>query len=143
VAVTFIGYTNLPNNARTCALLCLSNQDSVTLRWRDHWVEVDGSQDYNAPTVNRSLPWFSGLTLKKGESETIAVGDPQGEGVDGQETRWRFTTVCSPYSVRFRLFDFARAHNLPLRIGRFKLLDTQQMLRLTTAITNTSVWLGR
>ncbi len=68
VAISLLGYTNLPNNSRTFALLSLSNQDSVTLRWRDQWVEVEGLQDYKAPTINRSLPWFKGQTLKKGES---------------------------------------------------------------------------
>src|SRR5215472_7019062 len=125
VAISFIGYTNLPNNARTFALLSLSNQDSGTIRWWGQFVEVEGSQDYKAPTINRSLPWFKQLTLSGGESVIIAVGDPQ------EDAPWRFTTLWSPYTFRFRLFDFARIHKLPLRIGRIRLLATQQMLTLT------------
>jgi len=100
-------------------------------------VEVEGNQNYLAPTLNLKLPWFKGLTLKKGESLTIAVGDPQ------EEVQWRFTTTCSPYSFRIRLFDFALNHKLPIRAGRFRLLDTQKMLNPTNSITNSSVWLGK
>ena len=135
--ISFMGYTNLPNNARRFALLCLSNQDPVTLRWRDQWVEVQGLRDYKAPTINRSLPWFKGATLKKGESLTIAVGDPQ------EEAQWRFTTICSPYTFHFRLLDFAYQHRLRLRLRQFKLLDEQEILSLTNSITNSSVWLGK
>jgi hypothetical protein len=137
VAISFIGYTNPPNNARTFALLSLSNQDSGAIRWWGYFVEVEGNGGYKAPTINRSLPWFKGLTLNGGESLTIAVGDPQ------EDAPWRFTTLWSPYTFRSRLLDFARVHKLPLRIGRVRLLDTQQMLTLTNFMTNSSVWLGK
>ena len=93
ITISLTGYTNLPNNTTRFALFSLHNQDSLPIRWRGNWVEVEDSQYNKAPTINRSLPWFTALTLKRGDSLTVAVGEPE-------EGRWRFSVLCSRYTLR-------------------------------------------
>src|SRR5260221_13063 len=71
IVFSFSGYTNLPNNATRFAFFSIHSQDSLTVRWRGNWVEVEGLQYNKAPTVNHSLPWFTAPTLKSGDSLTV------------------------------------------------------------------------
>ncbi len=135
VTVSFLGYTNLPNNSTRFALFSLHSQDTVATRWRGNWVEVEGLSYNKAPTVNVNLPWFSGTTLKQGDSLTIAVGEP------AEARRWRFNVLSSRYALRERALDFAMKHKLPIGIGRFSVIDSQGILNPTNCTTNTSVWL--
>ena len=137
ITISFTGYTNLPNNTTRFALFSLRNQDSLPIRWRGNWVEVEGLQYNKAPTINRSLPWFAALALKRRDSLTVAVGEPLEEG------RWRFSVLCSRYTLRARLLDYAFEYKLPTRVGRFTLLDSQQILSPTNSITNSSIWLAK
>src|SRR5258707_1393680 len=79
IAISFIGYTNLPHNTVRFALFSIRNQDSLAIRWRGNWVEVEGLQTRKAPTINSGLPWFTALTLKRGDSLTVAASEPSEE----------------------------------------------------------------
>jgi hypothetical protein len=135
VVISFLGYTNLPNNSTRFALFSLHNQDSLSCRWRGNWVELEGSQYNKAPTMNPTLPWFTGMTLKQGDKLIVAIGEPLEEG------KWRFSVLHSRYKLKERLLDFAFKHKLPTGIGRFSIIDSQQILSPTNSITNSSPWL--
>src|SRR5687767_10215857 len=77
VAVQFVGYTNRPNDALRFPLFSVSNQASYAIRWRGNWVELEGSQDHKAETLNPGLPGYTyDPVLKIGESLEFAVGEP-------------------------------------------------------------------
>lgn len=43
IELTFVGYTNLPDNSLRFAIFSVSNQTAYAVRWRGDWVEVEGS----------------------------------------------------------------------------------------------------
>lgn len=137
IVVSFSGYTNLPNNATRFAIFSIHNQDSLAVRWRGNWVEVEGLQHNKAPTVNHSLPWFTAPTLRSGDSLTVAVGEPSDGG------RWRLSVLRSRYKLKERCLDFVMTHKWPTGIGRLSLLNAQQILSPTNCVTNSSVWLEK
>src|SRR5512133_1795105 len=88
VAMTFGGYTNLPGNPLRFALFSVSNQAPYAIKWRGSWVEVEGSSDHKAPTVNPNLPGFTRQpVLKAGGALRMAIGEPF---YDSESGRWRF-----------------------------------------------------
>jgi hypothetical protein len=87
--------------------------------------------------MNPSLPWFTGPTLKKADSLTVAIGEPS------EKDRWRFVVLCRRYTLKERLLDFAYKHQLPTSVGRFSLIDAQAILNPTNFITNSSIWLAK
>jgi len=137
LVLSFVGYTNLPNNATRFALFSMRNQAPLPIRWRGNWVELEGSQYNNAPVINPSLPFFSNPMMKRGGELTVAIGEPLEEG------RWRFAVLWSPYGLKERALDFAMKHRLPTRIGRWSVIDAQQILNPTNFVTNSSTWLAK
>src|SRR5678810_954585 len=86
VEMTFVGYTNPPGNDWRFALFSVSNRTTYAVRWHGDWVEIEGSQEHKARTVNLSLPECRyGPVLKSGESLRVAAGEPS------DNKRWRFT----------------------------------------------------
>jgi len=141
VAIKFVGYTNLPNDDLRFALFSVSNQASYAIRWRGNWVELEGSQDHKAETVNPSLPGYTyDPVLKMGESVDFAVGEPS----DAKESgRWRFSVSFTRYSVQERWFDFSWRHKLPTEIGPLVLVDSQRILSRTNHVTVSTEWLTK
>src|SRR5436190_13699930 len=69
VEMTFVGYTNPPGNDLRFALFSVSNRTTYAVRWHGDWVEIEGSQEHVARTVNPGLPGYTyGPVLKSGES---------------------------------------------------------------------------
>ncbi len=139
IGMTFVGYTNAPNNNGRFAMFSVSNHAGHSIRWWGDWVEVEGSSEHKARIVNPSLPGFTkNPVLKAGASLRLAVGDP----FSGPETgRWRFIMSFSRYSLRERWLDFSFRHRLPLKIGPIVLVDDQRILNPTNHVTVSSKWL--
>ena len=137
LALSFAGYTNLPNNPTRFALFSMHNQESLPFRWRGNWVEVEGSPCNKAPVINPSLPSFSAPVLNRGHELTVAIGEPL------EESRWRFVVLWSRYGLKERALDFAMKHRLPAGLGRLSIIDAQQILNPTNFITNSSIWLAK
>ena len=138
VSLSFIGFTNLPGNTTRFALFSISNQAPATIRLRDNWVEIEGSPDHHAEIINPKLPCRITPTLESGNSLTIAVGDPD-EG-----NRWRLVMMRSRhYGWKERWLDLALDRNWPIGIGRFSLIDSQQILDQTNFVTDSSIWISK
>jgi len=139
VEMTFIGYTNPPGNDWRFALFSVSNRTTYAVRWHGDWVEVEGSQEHKARTVNPSLPaCFYGPVLKGGESLRVAVGEPS------DNKRWRFAMSLSRYSWQERWFDFSFRHRwLPLKLGPVALIDTDRILSRSNNVTVSTAWLAK
>jgi hypothetical protein len=141
VAMTFVGYTNLLGNHLRFALFSVSNQAPYAVRWRSSWVEVEGSPDHKAETLNPSLPGFTREpALKARGSLRLAVGEPF---YDSESGRWRFAMSFVPYTSRERWYDFSMRHKLPLRLGAVVFGDTQRMLSPSNNVTVTTAWLAK
>ena len=140
VAMTLVGYTNPPLGRGRFALLSVSNPTPYTVRLRDSWVELEGSPNHWARSVNPGLAACSlPRGLKLGESATVAVGEP----TDASETqRWRFAMLFSRYNWRQRWFDFLVQHKLPLTLGRVRLVDFQRIFSPSNSVTVTTGWLA-
>jgi len=141
IAITFVGYTNLPANPTRFAVFSASNQAPYAVRWRGQWVEVEGEQNRKAPVINPTLPGLPRQpTLKAGGSIRMAIGEP----FYGSETgRWRFAMWFSRHTWQSRWLDFSFKHRLPLRLGPILLVDGQRILDPTNHVTVTSKWLER
>jgi hypothetical protein len=94
IGMAFVGYTNLPGDPTRFALFCVSNKTTHAVKWRGDWIEVEGSQERKARTVNPSLPGYTygPPVFKGGGSLMLAVGEPS------DNKRWRFIMSWSRYS---------------------------------------------
>jgi hypothetical protein len=141
VEMTFVGYTNPPGNGMRFALFSVSNRSTYAVRWRGDWVEVEGSQEHRAQTVNPSLPGYPGTygpVLKGGASLTLAVGEPS------DNKRLRYTKLWSRYSWQERWFDFSFRHRwLPVKLGPVTLVDTDHILSRSNFVTVSTAWLAK
>lgn len=140
VAMTFIGYTNLPGNHLRFALFCVSNQAPHAVRWRGSWVEVEGNSEHKAETFNPNLPFPREPVLKARGSLRVAIGEPL---YDSESGRWRYARSFAPYTWRERWFDFSVRHKLPLKLGSVVFIDTQSMLNPSNNVTVTTAWLTK
>src|SRR5579862_2445969 len=119
VIISFVGYTNLPNNTLRFALLSIRNDNPFPIRWRGNWSEPEGQSPYKAPVFNPRLPWFtSSWALPTGASLLVAVGEPL-EIVTKEKDRWRFSVQWTRYTPRQRLFDLGFKHPWLMKIPRF------------------------
>ena len=137
--MTFLGYTNAPNDNSRFALFSVSNLTGHDIRWWGEWLTVEGESDLRAKVVNPALPGYNvDPALRAGASVTLAVGDP----FDAPETgRWRYTMEFSRYSLGMRWFDFAVLHRLPLKLGPITLVDEQRIWNPTNTVVVGSEWL--
>ena len=141
IAMTFIGYTNLPGNQLRFALFSVSNQALHAVRWRGDWVEVEGEQNHRAKTVSSSLPGYTyAPVLKAGGNGEFAVGEPFRATESG---RWRFSMSFSRYSPQERWFDFSLRHKLPMKIGPLVLVDSERILSRSNHVTVSTEWLTK
>ena len=141
VAVTCVGYTNLPNNELRFASFSLSNQAPYAVRWRGSWVELEGNPNLRAETINPSLPGFTREpTLKARQSMWRAIGEPFRAPENG---RWRYAVSYARYTWRARWLDFLVRHKLPQRFGSVELVDIQRLLNPSNNVTATSAWLTK
>jgi hypothetical protein len=140
IAIAFGGYTNSPTGRRF-ALFTVSNRAGYATRWRGDWVEIEGSQNHQGRITNPSLPGSTyGPVLRAGASLTLAVGEPN----DVSETvPWRFAMSFSRYTVQERWLEFSFRHKLPLGIGSFVIVDSQQILSPSNRITVTTDWVTK
>lgn len=138
IGMTFVGYTNLPGNVTRFALFSVSNRSSYAVRWRGDWVEVAGSRERRARTVNPSLPGYTyEPVLNGGGSLGLAVGEPS----DNED--WRFIMSWSRYSWQERWLDFSFRHRLPLKLGPVALIDSERILSPSNRVTVSTAWLGK
>lgn len=144
VRVTFIGFTNAPNDPshRLFAVFCVSNCAGYSIRWRGAWTEIEGSPEQHAEIVNRSLPRFDGPdfnpVFRAGGSFKFAVGDPFQASEIG---RWRFAMAFSRDSFQERWLNFSFRHRwVPLRPGPFVLVNGQGLLNPTNHVIARSEW---
>ncbi|HTL54097.1 MAG TPA: hypothetical protein VL361_00405 [Candidatus Limnocylindrales bacterium] len=141
VAMTFIGYTNLPGNDLRFALFSVSNQAPYAISWRGSWVEVEGSAEHRAETLNPGLPGFTRkAVLEAGGAMRMAIGEPL---YDSENGRWRFAMSFAPYTWRARWFDFSVRHKVPLRLGSLVLIDSQRLFSPSNNINVTTAWLTK
>ncbi len=139
IEMTFVGYTNAPNNNSRFALFSLSNIAGYDVRCWGDWVEVEGDSNLRAEVVNPALPGFTrGPVLKAGGSLVLAVGVPFYAPETG---RWRFSTSFTRYSVGLRWLDFSSRHHLPLKVGPIAIVDDQRILDKTNQVIVSSIWL--
>jgi|SRR5438309_1584286 len=141
IAMTFVGYTNLPGNNLRFALFSISNQATYPVRWYGDWVEVEGAPYHKARITNPSLPgWTRAPVLQAGGVLPMAVGEPSDDSETG---RWRFAMSFSRYTWRSRWLDFSFRHKLPLRLGSIVLLDDQRILNPSNHVTVATGWLPK
>jgi hypothetical protein len=143
VSLTFVGFTNAPNNHSLFAMLCVSNCTGYSIRWWDVWTEIEGSPEQHARIGNPALPGFGDSpnfspVFLPGESFKFAVGDPFHAPETG---RWRFDMSFSRYSLRERWLDFSFHHRLPLKLGPIVLVDSQRVFDPTNHVIARSEWL--
>jgi hypothetical protein len=139
VTMTFLGYTNAPNNNSRFALFAVTNLTGHDIRWWGDWVEVEGESQHRAKVVNSGLPGYNvDPVLRARGSATFAVGDP----VHAPETgRWRSTMVFRRDSLGLRWFYFSLRHKLPLKLGPITLVDYKRISDPTNQVVVTSDWL--
>ena len=139
IEMIFVGYTNAPGNDLRFALFSVSNRTTYAVRWRGDWVEIEGSQEHMARTVDLSLPECRyGPALKRGESLRVAVGEPS------DNKRWRFTMSLSRYSWQERWFDLSFRHRwLPMKLGPVTLVDTDRIMSRSNNVTVSTAWLAK
>ena len=139
VKITFLGYTNAPNNSSLFAVFSVSNLTGHGIRWWGDWVEIEGESSRTANVVNPALPGYNVYPgLRAGASVTLAVGDPFHAPETG---RWRYTMEFHRYSLGMRWFDFAVLHRLPLKLGPITLVDPLRGLNLEESVVVSSDWL--
>ena len=137
--MTFLGYTNLPGNNLRFALFSASNQAPYAIKRRGSWVEIEGTPDHKAETINPSLPGYPREpVLKPAGSFRVAIGEPS---FDSERRRWRLSMSYAPYTWRERWFDFSLRRKLPLRLGSIVLVDTERLLSPTNNVTVATGWL--
>ena len=138
IEMTFIGYTNLPGHVARFALFSVSNRATCAVRWRGDWVEVEGSQERKARTVNPGLPGYTyDPVLKSGGSLRLAVGEPSENG------RWRFKMSWSRYSWQERWLNSSYRHGLPLKLGPVALIDSERISSPSNRVTASTAWLAK
>src|ERR1051325_7160667 len=139
VTLTFLGYTNAPNNNSRFALFAVTNLTGHDIRYFDEWVQVEGRSARGTEILNPAQSAFTrDPVLRAGGSLALAVADP----LHAPETaRWRFTLVLRRYSLGLRWFDFAVRYRLPFRLGAIKLVDFQRIQRSDLDMLVSSDWL--
>ena len=134
ISVSFISYTNAPNDPHHLpfALLSVTNNDRMPIRCRGVMSEIEGGLDNLAPTVNSTLPRFSFAEMKPGQGTVFAVGQPT-----DATGRWRIHYLYERKTLKQRLRDYVmrRAGTVPFS---WLHLSSTVPLQLTT---NTSAWI--
>jgi len=140
IAISLGGYTNSPTGRRF-ALFAVSNHAGYAARWRNDWVEIEGTSNHQGRITNPGLPGSTyAPVLKAGETLMLAVGEPNGAS---DFSPWRFAMSYSRYTMRERWLEFSRRNKLPVGVGPFVVVDAQQILSPSNRITVTTEWLTK
>jgi hypothetical protein len=141
VTISFVGYTNPPNNTHRFALFSASNQGPYSIVWRGRWAEVEGSPEHQAETLNPFLPGYTiERILKGGHSVTMAIGEP----LDPMQVgRWRFAMGFSRYSFQERCLDLSSGHKFLTKLAWRLGVDGQRILSPSNQVTVSTTWLTK
>jgi hypothetical protein len=139
VTITFVGYTNAPNDNARLALFAVTNLTGHDMRWWAGCVEFETDPYGKARIVNPVLPGLNmSLALRPGGSLAFGVRDPVRAPQSG---RWRYSVSFTRYSLGLRWLDFAARYKLPFKLGPITLVDHQLMLDATNQVVVSSDWL--
>ena len=98
LTVSFIGWTNAPLAPATqladmgarCALLGVTNNDSLELRFHAVAVEYESGTGWNR-IIPKEWPWFQGLAWASGSGSMISIPRP---AEVPSSSRWRIQFLC-------------------------------------------------
>ncbi len=132
VMIGFLGYTN-DVNGRRFGVFGITNEDRFEVQRLSPAVEIEGMPGLHAPIFNPNLPWLRRTPLRRGGSQTIAVGVPLEPG------KWRLSLRFQRRTVPERLRDYliSHGHPVPVAMGRLTILGPPEYSSTNSAwLTN-------